>query len=193
MVRLPMSPRQERAMRRLDAENFSGVISLTKKELKKQGIILSDEYCNQACIGLKQYYALCVFDPLNMHAISETLDPFWHSHILDTMRYAMLCEELGGFMHHDPLDHADQEKVLAVGVVYNHSYKMICKIFGEENTDTRFHPKDVPLASMVCRHDLEAAQVFDDVFPEDIEMSGLREKYGHQAQRQALAAQLLVI
>jgi hypothetical protein len=104
----------------------------------------------------------------------------------------MLCDALGGFMHHDPLDHADQDKVVAVSKIYDHSYRMICKIFGGQNADPRFHPKDVPLASMVCRHDLEPAKIFDDVFPEVIEMSELRKKYGHQAQREALAAQLMV-
>jgi hypothetical protein len=192
MVKVPMSPRQEKAIRRLDAEDCTGVIRLTKKEQMKLGNFLSDEYYEQACIGLKQYYALCVFDPINMHAISETLDPFWHSHILDTMRYAMLCDALGGFMHHDPLDHADIDKVEAVGKIYEHSYRMICKIFGEENADPRFHPKEVPLASMVCRHDLEPVKTFDDVFPEALDLSALREKYGHQAQRKMLAAQLQV-
>lgn len=191
-VRVPMSERQRHAMERLDAENFVGVVRLTRKELAKQGVEFSDDYCSRAITGLKQYYALTIFDPRNMHAVSDVLDPFWHAHILDTVRYQMLCEALGGFMHHDPLDTEDREKVSAVGRVYEYTYSTLCRIFGEDNLDEEFHPSTLPEASLVCRHDIDddVAATYSDVFPEVPELAGLRARYGHNAQRIMIADEL---
>ncbi len=192
-VRVLMSSRQKQAMLRLDAEDCRGIILLTQKEQKKQGNRLTDEYCERACIALKQYYALSIFDSRNMHAISELLDPFWHAHILDTMRYGMLCNAIGGFMHHDPLDHCDEAKVSAVVRVYTYSYNVLGRIFGVDNLDPDFHPKTPSRASMVCRHDLETQNVYDDVFPEFSDLRHLRDLYGYEAQRSMIGLELASI
>src|SRR5690349_12290865 len=95
LVQVVMSERQRAAVARIDAEDFTGVVRLARKEFAKQGKQLTDEYCHAAVLAVKQYYALTVFDPLNMHAVSDVLDPFWHAHILDTVRYKMLCDDIG--------------------------------------------------------------------------------------------------
>ena len=38
----------------------------------------------QGIENLKRYYAVALLDPLNLHAVSEQVDPFWHSHVLFT-------------------------------------------------------------------------------------------------------------
>jgi len=42
-------------------------------------------------------------DPI---ALPESIDEFWHAHILDTRKYRKDCEELyGAFLHHDSSTH----------------------------------------------------------------------------------------
>lgn len=191
VVRVPMSMRQQAAMSRLDVEDFTGLVRLARKELSKQGVTLPDEYCERAIVALKQYYALTIFDPRNMHAVSDILDPFWHAHILDTVRYQMLCTGIGGFMHHDPLDMENGAKVEAVAQVYEYTRQVLRQIFGDDNLDSEFHPHTLPDIKLVCLHDIDDDGVQNaDVFPENPRCVSLRRAYGHRGQREAIVAGL---
>lgn len=146
-----LSPRQLAAVGRIDAEDFSGVKRKVKEELGKQGISVTDDYLDAGVLALKQYYLLPIVDPHNAHAVSDTIDPFWHAHILHTRQYARFCDEvLGAFMHHEPLDHARPRDVAGVKFLYNYTREVMEQTFVQ--LDARFYPAELLDAQLVCTH-----------------------------------------
>lgn len=146
-----MSLGQEQSVKRIDAEDFSGVIRKTVEDLEKQGVHASPDYMDEGILALKQYYAIPVFDPLNMHAVSDTIDPFWHAHILHTEQYAVFCREvIGCFMHHDPLDHGVRSEVQRVQFLYDYTRYVMGEMFSYVNPE--FYPEMMPEYRLVCTH-----------------------------------------
>lgn len=194
IAKIQSSKRQVHDLNRIDAEDCDLIIYLTKKELSRRGQSHPKEYYEAGCTALKQYYALTVFDPLNMHAISDTLDPFWHSHILDTVSYDLLGKDIKGFMHHDPLNHLDIIKVAAVKKIYGYTRKVLSDIFGEENLDDRFHPAKMTTARMVCLHDIEPTNrrlaSLKDILPLNPDIQKYRVNYSHDVRRMAVTSAL---
>lgn len=190
MVKTKMSKRQEKAIKRIDAEDCDMIIYLTHKDISRFGKY-DNEYFEAGCLALKQYYATTIFDPRNMHALSDALDPFWHAHLLDTVQYELLGKDIKGFMHHDPLNRTDIVKVGAVKKVYDYTVQTLGRIFGEENLDERFYPRRPAMSAMVCLHDIERGIIaLKDVFPVNAEIEKLRQNYGHEVRRKTLKREL---
>ncbi len=189
MVKIKMSKRQVNAIKRIDAEPCDVIVLLTSRELRRRGEKHSKAFYEAGCLALKQYYATTIFDPVNMHAISDNLDTFWHAHVLDTVAYDLLCKDIKGFMHHDPLNKFDTAKMAAVKKIYDYTRVVLERIFGAENLDERFHPSKSSPSILVCRHDVDKigrrSLSTRDAFPVNPEMQKLRAKYSHEAVRKA--------
>jgi len=190
MIKLPMSDRQRKAMERIDAEDNGMIIYLTAKHHQERGQSFPKEYYEAGCLALKQYYATSIFDRKNMHAISSALDPFWHAHILDTVPYKLLCDDIQGFMHHDPLNKADKQKVKVVKDIFSYTREVLIKIFGENNLDDRFYPSEPLDAVVVCLHDLPEHLALDDVFEINPKIQKYRKVYGHEAREKIIKSAL---
>jgi hypothetical protein len=194
MARRKATEYQKRALKRLDSEDTRMIKFLVKKIHREKGKKKSESYYDEGCTALFQYYATAIFDPFNMHAISEELDDFWHAHVIDTVSYDLLCKDIGFFMHHDPLDVKDTKKENDVKIVYNYTrQKVLASIFGDDNLSKIFHPKRT--ANYVCLHDLEitSSALFssEGFFPEDTKMQSIKAKYGHAARKLKIKQGLL--
>src|SRR6476619_1403293 len=61
------------------------------------------EYANQMELEYRRFLYLMKMFPNEQAAPLFDVDIFWHYHILDTMKYAVDCEEVFGyFLHHFP-------------------------------------------------------------------------------------------
>lgn len=150
-INIPLGPHQRRAVERVDAEDFSSVIKKVADDLKKIGIIATPEYLKRGEYALKQYHVVALLDPRNEHAISDTLDPFWHAQILHTRKYVEFCNEtMGHYIHHEPLDHNDTDAVAHLRKLYPYTCGRLTEIFGF--LDSEFFPNPVPDSRLVCRH-----------------------------------------
>jgi hypothetical protein len=135
----------------IDRTDFSGVVRKTRFDLAAMDIHPTEEQLAEGLLGLKQYYAIAVLDPMNMHAVSDGVDPYWHSHILHTQQYADFCQRVvGGFMHHVPLDHAREADVAAVGRLYAYTIACLNRFFWRVNED--HFPSVLPDARLICFH-----------------------------------------
>jgi hypothetical protein len=148
----------------IDNTNFDPIKLLVIKEFRKFGVEVSNEYLNTGIVSLKQYYAVALLDPLNMHAVSDKVDPFWHAHILFTKAYKTFCEEVvGSFMDHDPLeDQLNVEKVAGIRSLYNYTIQCFDKFF--ITYDNNFFPKTLTDAQLMCTHynDIQAGYTVSD-------------------------------
>ena len=74
-----------------------------KATRKEDGYGWTPEYADKVEIAYKRYLILVAKYPLMTMAPSQDIDRFWHSHILDTQKYAADCEAtFGHFLHHFP-------------------------------------------------------------------------------------------
>lgn len=138
-------------IREIDASDFGGVRWKTKETLAKQGIRVDEEYIDEGILALKQYYAITILDPLNMHAVSDLVDPFWHAHILHTEEYIDFCNRtVGGYMHHSPLDHGRAKHVQGVDRLYRYTSKCFRKFFTYVNPT--FFPLHLKDENLLCAH-----------------------------------------
>jgi hypothetical protein len=168
-----VSTKQHNAVARIDAEDYSAVLSLARRELAKQGLHPTDERMADAIYALKQYYSLTLLDRGHLHAIADS-------------RYKGLCCDIGGFMHHDPLDRSDPEKVAAVAEVYHYTRDILVRLYGEHNLHIDFHPSVVTESSFVCLHDVDGpVAAARDGFSFEPNARNLywRGRYGHEASR----------
>ncbi|WP_162820044.1 hypothetical protein [Kordia sp. SMS9] len=193
MAKNDITKYQKRALKRLDAEDLEMIKFLVKKIHKEKGKKRDENYYNEGCTALFQYYTTAILDPFNMHAISDELDDFWHAHVIDTVSYDLLCKDLGFFMHHDPLNPKDIKKEKDVKIVYEYTRrKVLPSIFGEKNLSKIFHPIKTKL---VCLHDLEitnhALFSVEGFFPEHTKMQTIKAKYGHAARKLKIRQGLL--
>ena len=170
------------------------VVYKTRKDYLERGLQRGDEFYEEGITSLKQYYSTTVFDPYNIHAVTDDLDRFWHQHVIDTVRYAMLCADINGFMHHDPLDRTDLAKVSAIAQVYEYTYLVLEKIYGAKNLSPTFFPAKPEMDILVCRHDVDTTMLgqneLTDVFPVDQAIAQLRARYGNEAKSQMIRARL---
>ena len=110
-----------------------------------------EDYMQGMLFALKQYYALPVLDPFNMHAVSFEVDDAWHAHMLCSKDYADFCSKVVGyFMHHEPLDRENPRAVAHVRVQYEYTIECMHKWF--ESVDEKFWPRDVSDARLICWH-----------------------------------------
>jgi hypothetical protein len=137
---------------RIDGEDFGPIIKKMSRDSARLGIDHSEEYLKSGILALKQYYAVALLDPNNSHAISDTLDPFWHTHILFSRQYESFCHGVVGvYMHHIPLDHDTTDQVDNVETLYNYTVRgAMRELFSF--MDDRFWPDDLPRNRLVCLH-----------------------------------------
>ncbi len=135
----------------IDNEDFTGVKREVKKLFAKQGKKVTEKFLNEGVLALKQYYLVPVIDPKNMHAISDSADPFWHAHIIHTKQYTKFCEDVfGEYIHHEPLDHAINQDVDDVRDLYHYTADMMNDYFTYVNKD--FYPSKMPDLRLICYH-----------------------------------------
>ncbi|MBC5994015.1 glycine-rich domain-containing protein [Pontibacter cellulosilyticus] len=74
-----------------------------KLQDSEEGLGWSPEECDIAELDYKRFLALKYAYPDEEVVPNQTVDKFWHYHILDTKAYARDCEQVFGyFVHHFP-------------------------------------------------------------------------------------------
>lgn len=161
----------------IENENFELVAKKLKEEFKQTNFNVSDDYLERGFQALQQYYAIAVIDKMNMHAVSDVIDPFWHMHILFTQQYCELSNKmLGHYMHHQPLDHSDDQKLVFVGKLYQHTLDVYNKTF--LYYDEEFYPKHVSNDRLVCTHGQDDHHDASIVFAINPDLVDDYKKYG---------------
>lgn len=150
-VVIPLGQAQRKALEAIERWDFSRELEHTRTDMLALGQCPSDEYLDRGIEALRKYHAIAVLDPLNGHAISEPLDPFWHSQILFTDPYTRFCNlTLGQYMHHYPLDHRDVVRVCGVRKLYDYTIEVHRAIFGRDCPE--FYPVNVTDHELICVH-----------------------------------------
>ncbi len=140
----------EQLIRAIDAHNFEAVAKKTGADLARFGASPSSDYLQRGILGLKQYYAVAILDPLNMHAVSIPVDDFWHSHVLFTQNYEAFCRATAGyFMHHEPLEQDNTPEVANVKRLYQYTLKCFDHLFW--HVDAQMWPKAAS-EGVICTH-----------------------------------------
>lgn len=135
----------------IDRFDFAPVAKKLKSDMVKAGVPVTDDFIEEGILALKQYYAVALLDPLNMHAVSDKVDPFWHTHMFFSRDYAEFCDELiGAFMHHQPLDHDNIAEVKNVARLYDYTLACYSKFYNYVNSDLT--PKKVEDERLICVH-----------------------------------------
>lgn len=151
-IKIDVSSFHREKLTQIDEFDYSKVL----KKVGRDHGGLTDRYLSEGEFALKQYYAVALLDPLNEHAVSKLVDPFWHVHILFTKEYMNFCNSIfGGYIHHTPLDPDDTKEVKRVGKLYDYTLTTYKKIFSD--IDESWWPKVgsdmVGLANrIVCLH-----------------------------------------
>jgi len=115
----------------------------------------------------KRFLFLCAKHPNKAIVPNQTIDKFWHQHILDTEKYQKDCEKVFGYLlHHFPYfgirDKADKEN----STIAAQSTKKLYKEYFDENIDdlsiafnqnissyTSCRPHPTPIPSCSCSND----------------------------------------
>lgn len=162
-IRVSIPPFHLVRIRRIDQEDFAPVVKKMRKDAAAAGISLSDEYLDRGILALKQYYAIALLDPNNSHAVSDTVDPFWHTHLLFSQRYHAFCEDVVGvYMHHVPLDHDSANQVDNVDALYAYTRRTMSRLFSIVDGD--FWPGELPRARLICMHRGNQSVYGEDVY-----------------------------
>lgn len=146
-----LSPLQLERLARIDAEDFAPVRAKVKADMLKLGVEVIDDWLDRGILALKQYYAVAVLDPLNRHAVSDAIDPFWHAHILHTKQYMSFCDDVtDGYIHHEPLDHANRAAMDEIRALYDYTAQCYKQLF--MFIDAEFFPEVLDDERLVCKH-----------------------------------------
>jgi hypothetical protein len=132
-------------------DGFDYTPAMDKVDRDFNGALAEDQLI-RGIENLKRYYAVVLFDPRNLHAVSAVVDPFWHAHVLLTREYAKFCDEiLGTLVHHIPLDPKDKPMVKYVTKLYDYTVQTYPKIF--KAVDDNVWPESShPRFKAVCLH-----------------------------------------
>jgi hypothetical protein len=151
-VLIPVGPIQRKALQVIDQWDFRLEAQKTIEDLRAIGQSPTSEYIDDGVFALRKYHAIALLDPLNGHAVSDTLDPFWHAQILFTEPYTRFCSKVfGQYMHHYPLDHSDQKAVVQVRRQYDYTVnEVVPAVFGE--TGDVFYPVGIANDRVICNH-----------------------------------------
>lgn len=106
---------------------------------------------SRAELALKQFYCGKFIRADQRCAVSQQLDPFWHSHILHTHDYYRFCEEVtDGFIHHNPLDPTDGIEVTRMADLYVETRRDLMNYFGDAFVAEAFPPlEEINIADIV--------------------------------------------
>ena len=165
-IKVKLTGLQHECIDRIDNEDFSGVMETVRKDHARWGVFVSDDFLRAGILALKQYYAVALLDPMNEHAVSDSIDPFWHAHILDTPAYIPFCDRVfGQYVHHKPLDHSNAAELRHVARLYAYTTGIYRKMFSY--VDEAFYPEVLSDAELVCTHMAIASTVLrqDTHFP----------------------------
>lgn len=149
LIKLKVSDFHAEKIRLIDEFDYSNIRWKVRQEL---GSFVSEEYLDEGIENLKKYYVVALLDPLNEHAVSARVDPFWHVHILFTRDYISFCSSVfNQFIHHEPLNEADELEVQRIIGLYAYTQDIYTEMF--INHDIVWWP---PIASedfkCICRH-----------------------------------------
>ena len=172
-ARLTMKPEHEviAAIHALDLESVK--MRVMDAEL---GEGWSREYADSIEAAYKTYLTMLVKYPGDAEDImlAEDVDEFWHTHILQTMKYAQDCQAVfGNFLHHEPhvgeRTAADVEKRAAMA---ERTRQIYAKEFGEA--------RDVAWSGHVTK-DARGAYSAASIPPQAAAYSAASIKVGHAA------------
>lgn len=167
-IKVELHPQHLSRIQRIDNEDYTDVRVKAQKLLIENGINPSSNYLDAGIVGLKQYYALALLDPVNGHAVSAEIDPFWHAHMLFSEKYMSFSHDVvGGYMHHTPHNCANKKEVKNLRNLYKYTISVLDKIFGE-SIDLLMWPRKVKDVHLICFHakdcylpELEKIKLFD--------------------------------
>lgn len=124
-IKLNLTDFHKKKIELIDNFDYSNVVWKVRQESS-----LSKDYIMQGINNLKRYYVVALLDPLNEHAVSDLVDPFWHTHILFTKEYVNFCNEIfQGYIHHTPLNQSHHAEVKKVENLYGYTIDTYNKIF----------------------------------------------------------------
>lgn len=154
-LRIPISSQAIAQLRALDGEDFKKVIKVAEKKLLQVGLsprLSSDE----AEASLRQYYAMPIIFPEKKEmAVSSMVDPYWHTHLLDTKGYRSFCERVyGHFMDHVPLDQDDKVDLKRVTGLYLETRALMEKAFGDSVCEKAF-PTQPTSDIVICTYEYD--------------------------------------
>lgn len=145
----------------IDMHDFSRVRQRVSKE---QGIT-DKKILDEGIDNLKRYYAVAFLDPLNEHAVSKPVDPFWHTHILFTKEYTQFCiDVVNAYMHHEPLDESDSAEVERVKNLYEYTRLIYSKMF-KSTSDSWWPDSSVDESVVICQHCPMSYSIYEPLFP----------------------------
>ena len=150
-ISIDLTELQLEMVREIDNEDFTGVMRKVREEFGHWGESVSDEFLEAGVLALKQYYAVALLDPCNEHAVSDSIDPFWHAHILHTKEYIAFGQRIfGQYVHHEPLNHDDAAQLRHVARLYAYTTNVYRQMFSYINE--AFYPEMMPDARLLCSH-----------------------------------------
>ncbi|MES2212524.1 MAG: hypothetical protein V4490_05240 [Pseudomonadota bacterium] len=131
-IKMQLDPMHIKKINQIDDFDFSKTLKKVNADLGG----LTAKYLQEGIENLKRYYVVALLDPLNEHAVSRPVDPFWHAHILHTKDYELFCQSIfGQYVHHSPLDIEDSAEVQELTSLYTYTLKIYSKIFHSFNSD----------------------------------------------------------
>jgi hypothetical protein len=152
-VQLKIDPLHIEKINQIDNFDFSKTAKKVNHDLHG----LTSDYLRDGIENLKKYYVVALLDPLNPHAVSRYVDPFWHAHILHTNEYMEFCESIfGQYIHHKPLDSDDLNEVKEITTLYSYTKEIYQKMF--RNISSQWWPAvnqvdyGHAFGPMVCKH-----------------------------------------
>lgn len=136
-IKVELSEFHKERIGMIDNFDYSKVRTKVDKDLG--GVPKS--YLDTGIENLKKYYVVALLDPKNKHAVSRPVDPFWHSHVLFTKDYQKFCKDIfGGYVHHEPLDENDSQKIGKVEKLYDYTLDIYDDMFNDLQNE--WWPKD---------------------------------------------------
>ncbi len=152
LIKPKMSEFHIKQLNLIEHFDYSKIIKQVSKDFNG---CLTKAYLMEGIENLKKYYAVALLDPLNEHAVSKHVDPFWHAHIIHTEEYIDFCESVfEQYIQHEPLDEADKAQVAHVAGLYDYTMKIYHQLF--KHTDSNWWPERYGALDsqgpIVCKH-----------------------------------------
>ena len=162
-IRVDLSAFHLARVRRIDREDFVPIKKKYMRECVAAGQSVSEDHADRGILALKQYYAAGLLDPYNSHAISDEVDPLWHTHILFSEQYVRFCNDVvGAYIHHIPLDQDYELGVKNVDTLYNYTREVVTTLFTE--VDDRLWPRIMPKERLICFYKGNRKIYADDIY-----------------------------
>lgn len=144
-LKVKVTPAQEKQIMLIDEENFSQV----RRKVQIDVPSVTDEFLDNGIENLKRYYVVHLLEKTHNHGVSFPVDEFWHSHVLHTYDYFRFCETVyGEYIHHQPLDQQDEERLASVKKVYAATRRSLEEMF--QGFDANWWPSPERPMSACC-------------------------------------------